>query len=671
MKKLIQKELRENLKLAVPGLLIFSALLASSYAGAVPRPSLNRNVLAIVELFCNALGLALGWLQIHHERHRDLWAFLVHRPLTRSEIFFAKVVAGLGLYSFAAGLPLLVWVAASAMPGQFAAPFEWAMALPIVATFLTGVVWYFAGMLTGLRQARWHASRGLGLVAALFIYMLSGVQPPGLPGFWQQFVVVLIGGMLLAVAAWGAFQGDGSDRSQTVWGRRALSATLAVAVVFICFGTQVLIEAVLLRGHRSDSTYSEIMQDGTICRVIQRTGQSAEIVDLAGAPLKDPDTGRKMTLAHFDKLVAESYPINVEFGNQSELRNSIKPDTRFFSPCQTIDRVHWYWTRNGELTGYDTATRRFVGSILPDHFPTSTARFLRPQIGDVDADEDSGQQNGSSLLTLATPLAVCRVNLENRTTRVLLSTTNGDAIGGARNIGDEAFVAVTRNSIEMMTMDGKSLWKVPYQSAYPDSMWVKVSRLAAPQEFAVWTGQYFRGNRQNRVEGRGYSQVLFVSGERGLIKKVDLTATIFPQHQKLQALSWRVGALLLPPIPIFYQLLGWQRIPQIQVEISLAMAAVCAVAGWSLGRRYHFPGKTQAGWAVFHVLCGLPGFIAFLCVQQWPAREACPHCKKLRLVDRARCEHCNAGFAPPEKNGTEIFEPLTANQPLSEHKIFV
>jgi RNA polymerase subunit RPABC4/transcription elongation factor Spt4 len=47
-------------------------------------------------------------------------------------------------------------------------------------------------------------------------------------------------------------------------------------------------------------------------------------------------------------------------------------------------------------------------------------------------------------------------------------------------------------------------------------------------------------------------------------------------------------------------------------------------------------------------------------VQEWPARESCPNCKKLRVVDRDQCEHCGADFAPPEKNGTEIFEPLIA-----------
>ena len=87
---------------------------------------------------------------------------------------------------------------------------------------------------------------------------------------------------------------------------------------------------------------------------------------------------------------------------------------------------------------------------------------------------------------------------------------------------------------------------------------------------------------------------------------------------------------------------------------------VCLPIGWWLGRRYRFSLAAQVGWAMFHLICGVPGLLAFLSVQEWPAREACPNCKKLRVVDRAQCEHCGAPFAPPEKTGTEVFAPLGA-----------
>jgi hypothetical protein len=83
---------------------------------------------------------------------------------------------------------------------------------------------------------------------------------------------------------------------------------------------------------------------------------------------------------------------------------------------------------------------------------------------------------------------------------------------------------------------------------------------------------------------------------------------------------------------------------------------------WWLGRRYHFSFVAQVSWVGFIVLTGIPGLLAFLSVQEWPARESCPQCHKPRLVDREHCEHCGAEFPPPEKTGTEIFEPAGTAQ---------
>src|SRR5262249_35804399 len=45
-----------------------------------------------------------------------LWAFLVHRPITRTEIFFVKVAAGLALCTLAVGLPLAGYIAWAQAP---------------------------------------------------------------------------------------------------------------------------------------------------------------------------------------------------------------------------------------------------------------------------------------------------------------------------------------------------------------------------------------------------------------------------------------------------------------------------------------------------------------------------------------------------------------------------
>ena len=169
--------------------------------------------------FGGIFGAVLGWLQIFNERRPDLWAFLLHRPMTRTEIFLGKTLAGLGLYAVVVGVPLLVFIGWARWPGHVAAPFELRMLRPLAACILTGVVFYFAGMLTGLRQARWYASRALGLGMALIVCLLMQFRPV----WWEGFLVAFIGGAILMVAAWGGFQTHGYYRSQPAWGKAALT----------------------------------------------------------------------------------------------------------------------------------------------------------------------------------------------------------------------------------------------------------------------------------------------------------------------------------------------------------------------------------------------------------------------------------------------------------------
>jgi ABC-type transport system involved in multi-copper enzyme maturation permease subunit len=651
MKALIYKELRENLKLALPGFLVLTLVLFRLFQNSETQPLLSVAVLRPIEFFCFAIGVGLGWFQIHNERHRDLWAFLVHRPLTRSQIFAAKVTAGLSLYIVAVGLPLLGLIAASSRTGEFASPFEWEMALPVAADFLFGVVWYFAGLLTSLRRARWYASRGLPLLAALLVSILASIQPSSLPGFWQQHVVLFVGGVILAIAAWGVFLSDGSHRSQPAWGRLATTGVLIIGVTLVSLLFQGFFE-ILLRGNHAESSRFEMTRDGTVYEIIERTGKPAEIIDLAGKPLIDSATGRKMNLAIFDKLVAESYAINADFGDQSKVRNLLRQSSRFYCLWQNVDRVDWFWTREGRLVGYDTVTKLPVSYIEP----MEKAHFLRPQ-SEIEPDEenDARDRNVQSTQALATAHEVYEINQESAIARRIFSVSE-DQIGGACSIGDGTIV-VTKCFVKMIDANGALRWQMPHTSV-GRPFWVKVSRLDGEKGYAVWVGDYHPANRRNMVSLRRYTEVTIVSNDGGAVKNVKLEPTGKENRQALQTWSYRISSIFMPPLPIVYQLLGWQSVPWDLLRISFGAAFVCALIGWQLGKRYHYEISGQVKWLVFHLLFGFPGLMAFLCVQEWPARECCANCKRMRVVDRARCEYCDAEFAPARRNGTEIFEPL-------------
>ncbi|HYA79286.1 MAG TPA: ABC transporter permease, partial [Candidatus Nitrosopolaris sp.] len=306
MKALIQKELRENLKLAVLGLVVFSAILAlniltysrwmeSVAAGAngqrevgMMQPLVSGGFWILSGYFCAIFGAVLGWFQIHNERQRDLWTFLVHRPVTRTQIFFGKIFAGLMLYVLVAGLPLTGYLIWALTPGHIAAPFDWATLRPVAVLSISGMVYYFAGMLTGLRQARWYASRALGLGMAILVSMTILIVLQ----FWQAVVAILIGGGILATAVWGGFHSNGYYRGQPAPGRLALASTLVPGCAFVLLIAAVLSIKLLSRDDGLQSPYYQMNQDGAIYKITpNREGWSPQITDLEGKPLVDPKTG--------------------------------------------------------------------------------------------------------------------------------------------------------------------------------------------------------------------------------------------------------------------------------------------------------------------------------------------------------------------------------------------
>src|SRR5262249_5809520 len=85
--------------------------------------------------------------------------------------------------------------------------------------------YYFAGMLTAQREARWYGSRGLGLAAAFACSLLVWL----LPEFWQALVAIGIIGTWVGVAAWGSFLTGGADAPQP----RAATAALVLTGLLV------------------------------------------------------------------------------------------------------------------------------------------------------------------------------------------------------------------------------------------------------------------------------------------------------------------------------------------------------------------------------------------------------------------------------------------------------
>ncbi len=674
MNTLFLKEWREHFKVAVLGLAIFSFFLGLSYWDDIAfhrqmalggpiggkeaiQPLLAEETFAIVCIFCSAFGALLGWLQIYSERHRDLWAFLVHRPITRAEIFFNKMMAGLCLYAAGAGLPLLIFIILVWWPGHFAAPFEWTMVLPLFAMFLNGTVFYFAGMLTGLRQARWFASRGLGLVAAI----ITTIAMFNIPVFWIALAVIIISVTILAAAACGSFDSHGFYEGQPIWNQRALVTTLmagcsAIVMLVTLLGLTLIRSA---ETRTSEQTTWQMMYDGTIYRETIHFNNHSEFTDLEGLPLKNKRTGRLMTREEVRGSTPPSVSVPLNFNTKPQPARTYFQASDFFYLWQRTPDTLWYWERNGRLWAYDIASGRFIGSLGPNGFKEGISegpdRFSQPRGLGIYA-----PYNGAPVARmLMTSNAIYKLDLENRACEVFYKSTNDEQILGATgysyspNGSWDYTIVATKSFVRVLAQDGQCVWQTPFEPAYPAYNGVAVSYLGPTNRFTVWINH-------NPANKKLPTHLVWLAENGTTFITTNVPPNQFTWEQSSN--DEKAIAAVAPPSlyfiapPLAGDLQMYRSLPWADFKISLATALVCAAVGWVLGRRHYLSAGLQAKWAIFHLFFGLPGLLALLCTQEWAARVPCPHCRKPRTVDRDRCEHCNAEFAPPAKLGIEIFE---------------
>jgi hypothetical protein len=202
-----------------------------------------------------------------------------------------------------------------------------------------------------------------------------------------------------------------------------------------------------------------------------------------------------------------------------------------------------------------------------------------------------------------------------------------------------------------------------YDCCYPAYTSIEVSFLEATNQYALWIGPSYSTNEA--AHWTIPMHVTWLAANQGVLRS---STVLSEKNHWERSPGQRLFDLVVPPG--FYGALvlilgkqAWENFPWKDFWTGLICAVVYAAVGVGIGRRYHFTAGSQIKWAVSNLCFGLPGLFAFICAEEWPARETCPNCKKLRVVDRENCEYCKAEFAPPAKNGTEIFETVGGGQP--------
>ena len=686
MLAILWKELRENLKWAVLWALGVAAVMAYTlHEKGRPTTWDNQALLLtgdfpmITLLGAMLAGGLLGLAQSVPERRRDQWAFLLHRPATPTEIFAGKVIAGLLLYGAAMLLPLLGAGLWKATAGHAAAPFTWRELLPGVADVLAGTAFYFAGLLTGLREARWFGSRPLPFVPAVLCAMLVAA----LPVFWAAATVAVVGAVVLAVAAWGSFVASGQYRSQPAPAKPVLGLVLLAALLCIAAVAAIVGGTLLSDPNKTYSRYW-IDKDGNVLRLrlLQSTNSIISMSDLAGHPI-DAYNGMTWYELHEKNLLSlwtirdEPDPRRVPGYRSSD---------RFAYSLSSEGAVHWYYVPAEHLlVGYDKLTRRRIGSIGPEGFQPIGAegktRFPAEQLLNT-------YWYDARLLIF--PSGAYWFDLGTRQVRLLVAGTEGDPVVGASFVHGsqkstaDAIAVVTAQRIHLFSdPSGPS---VSFPLGYPPEQFPNMLvGIKADGHYLFWyQASYFLPWSQRA------GHVLEVTPAGQLVQGRDL-----PPIRPDWWVAWMnvVWALLVPiagPVLALVGLFafewvsyGWPMaadlLRDMRQELSISPAAFWAAVAvvllveaalWSavvygIARRYRFAPREAAWWMAMGFAFGPAGLLTMLALREWPARAACASCGQMRLVDREHCDHCHAPWPPARCGETEIFDTPQAVDPLA------
>ncbi len=660
MKQIIRKELRENLKFAAPAFVLLSLLLLSGFNSSVHsavrvltetwyqqddlQPVLATSIHAGVTLLCCVLGAVLGAMQIYSERPVDRWSFLVHRPIRRTQLFFAKTIAGLSLYLATVLPPLVVFVAMIATSGHVAAPFEWAMVIPLADTVVSGAAFYFAAMLCVIRPAAWYRTK-LFPLALPFLPAVYSFIPLPLRNAYIDPLVFVASVVIAALAVWGAFQRDASFESQPFAAKPATYVALlaGAAMIFIILAG---LYSWLSPDRVNETSYYTMARDGDIYKVSRTAGEQLHVVDLKGNIVKNPKTGEPIDEKLLNQKVAGGLSLRQLPEDEME---QVAMGSGFYAVWRVDHRVIWYWTRHGVLLGFDALTRRPVGEIAAGSGPvkrSSDDSFFPPH-------DQFNSWNPAR--TIGTRRAVYAIDTQNQSATPVFTAASDERIGGSADVHEPRFtnsVAVLTSRRVLLADQNGTRFEYPLTVTTNERVSLYILQKT---NFAIWVAPKWQPAKPELP-----TKVMWISREGKVTRNVELPGLRLPENES--PVEKALVAVMPPAISIPSFL--WHKEDDLmfatknQVALSLIYGIAAAVLGWFKGRKYQFSSAKQSGWFIVNVIFGLPSLLAFLSVYTWPARMKCPSCGRPRLVNRDACEHCAAAFPPPEKAGVEIFAPL-------------
>ena len=677
MRAMIWKELRGTALWALAGMLVIAAGFVVALAYTRPGPYFGRqNVTFIADLVqmvtiigAPLVALMIGLVQSLPDSRADRWAMLVHRPVQRSTIFAAKLVAGVPLYLLAVGVPFLVAGWWASRPGSLGSPFVAPMMLPGLADILAGLVYYLAVYLVAMRHdARWIGSRTLPVFAAVLV----SIGVVAVPSFAAACLCVVVGVLVMLVATWGAFVGGGEAAALPRPARPALGLCLSVGAAAVV-GLAIALPMALFGGGHTPAPpryymtpqgqFVRITTDATNRQVLEVTdphGQSVPEIEQAIQDQGWRDWQQHRPIAAHLWFEPRDRPLAYYHSYRSEY-------DRIQTIHHGVDQRVWFVHDRRVFEVYDSYTRQLIarigrnGAAAPGQpatpFPSNMLAYPWRSWGFFFAD------------------GLHMVDFDNLDVRHLWRPPDGTSVidGSALSYGrrpdepwsSDFYAAVVDNEIyllrppELQAVANDDEPDIEPVATLPEPFdaqrwnWSEVFLLRDPDRLVIW--------QRGRDPTAGPEPVAYFSladAQRIAEAELPLIEAEWTTHPgEYVAFALAPPGVAVPAIVLDHIRGRASTLPgAAALSLLLAGAALWAAMGWLIPHRYARPRRVAITWAILAGLLGPAALLAMWAMRDWPASQPCPSCGRRRVVDRDTCEHCNAAWPAPVRDGTEIFD---------------
>jgi ABC-type transport system involved in multi-copper enzyme maturation permease subunit len=671
---LIRKDLRQYGLVAVLALLVVGGFLVDIvnlipyYRGRLydytAFPLNHDTAMLLTAVIFPLIAAAIGFAQFFFETKPDLWAFFVHRPVSRATLFYGKVAAGLIMFLAVTVIPYTLAVLWQADPAHIPAPFDWSLALPGYLDILHSLAFYFAAVVVARRQARWFGSRIFPLGFPIF----TAVLMVGTSQVSIALAVSLVSIALTALAARSVFVAGGFFATQPVSARFSLGVMVVSGLCLLGGVVVVFIAKTLYSPNDYTIRDYRVAGDGTIYLEQNRFtagASSTTYTDLQGNPYHPGDP------------YAESSGFSLVNFPEHPYRRYRMQDQAYFQLGASENNIFYFDTRHGCILVYSAIPHGFLGSLGPDGFAPGKRIPGRSFDSRVTPNYEFGSGPshfvaGNTLYRLSptgAPAVEALYTAPSGETFVGSSRLNSSrGIRGSAFAPSDRIVIATSARVVVLEPAGKSVLDVPLPRV--PGGFLRVVRHGAGDRYTFWYDP--RGSMVGRAGSYEFVTADAATGEISRRTAPDIggyssdveSRTVYA-FMTLAPLAPCVAGAGLEMLDFY---LAGLHVPVMEDSRArtelfwmlgyLTLGSLLGVVGaFLVARRHNFSRSRTLAWCLIALAMGIPAVLLMPLLLELPARPPCPLCKKPRPVTADLCPHCGKPFPTPTPNGTEIYDP--------------